>query len=411
MALLQLTGAGAAWAQTALGVKPLDQFFEAVERKSVAPLQPYLTDRTQVDQLPAAYTAQLLPQLLAAVGPVSGVRLIRQQQEGANTRYVCALTRKEQEKEYDFLLTPADTFLELNLGMAQAKKVDTRFRPEDLALPPRLTAPIRLIDGLIVVEAEIDGRRGAFFLDTGAATFVLNKARFAQPNTTASVASPDAPKGVNGSVGAMSYYKVGRFDWEGLGFQNKEVVTADLTQVEKKLNGIPLLGIIGYNLLNQYALTLDYRAGRVELRRPGTDDAAAAVPLLTVPFTLRGHLPVLPFTLEGQTYDLALDTGAQNNLLDEQLAPTLASRLRKRTQATLAGAGSATRQVTQGQLPEMKLAGKLSFRRQQTVFSDISHLNQKPGTAAIQGIAGYPMLSQYRTTIDYVNNQLILAEW
>ncbi|NVO30360.1 aspartyl protease family protein [Hymenobacter lapidiphilus] len=297
--------------------------------------------------------------------------------------------------------------------MAQAKKIDTKFRPEDLALPPRLTAPIKLIDGLMVVEAEIDGRRGAFFLDTGASSFVLNKARFAMPGTMAAP-NPTAPMGVNGSVGAMSYYQVGRFDWEGLGFQNKEVPTVDLTQVEKKLNGTPLLGIIGYNLLNQYALTLDYRAGRVELRRPGTEDAAAtaaAVPLLTVPFTLRGHLPVLPFTLAGQTYDLALDTGAQSNLLDEQLAPALASRLRKSSQATLAGAGSATRQVVQGQLPEMQLAGKLAFRRQRTVFSDISHLNKTPGAASIQGIAGYPMLSQYRTTIDYVNKQLILTSW
>ncbi|NVO30359.1 hypothetical protein [Hymenobacter lapidiphilus] len=79
LALLYLASLAPAHAQAPLGVKPLDQFFAAVEGKSAAPLQPYLTDETRVDQLPAAYTAQLLPQLLAAIGPVSGARLVRQQ--------------------------------------------------------------------------------------------------------------------------------------------------------------------------------------------------------------------------------------------------------------------------------------------------------------------------------------------
>ncbi|OWP64092.1 hypothetical protein CDA63_05010 [Hymenobacter amundsenii] len=71
----------------------------------------------------------------------------------------------------------------------------------------------------------------------------------------------------------------------------------------------------------------------------------------------------------------------------------LASKLRKSTYAALAGADSVTRQVVQGELPEMQLAGKLAFCRQQTVFSNISHLNKTLGATSIQGIAGYPMLS------------------
>ena len=397
-------------AQQPEGVKPIDQLLLAIANKSVEPLQPHLSEKTQIGKLPAAYTMQVLAQLIPQFGPVTNARLVSQQQEGLNTRYVYALTRKDVAKEYDFLVSPEGIFLELNLAQASVKKIDTSFSPEDLTLPPSLNIPVRLVEGLILVEADVDGRHGTFVLDSGAPALMLNKREFATSNTQ-SVATADAPRGINGSVGGMSFYAIKRFDWMGIGFHDKEVATLDLAAVEEKLGGIPLLGPIGYNLLNQYALTLDYHAGRIELRRPGSATTAGPLPLLTVPFKLRGHLPIIALTVDGKAYEMALDCGAQTNLLDQQYAPAFEKKLRKRSQDTLRGAGSGSRTVVSGQIPEMRLAGSLAFRHQQTVFTDISHLNQKPDQAVIQGIAGYPMLSQYRTTIDYVNKQLMVSNW
>ncbi|MBC8084620.1 MAG: aspartyl protease family protein [Hymenobacter sp.] len=403
---------GPVLAQQPMGAKPLDQLLLAIANKSVEPLRAHLSEKTQIGKLPAAYTTQVLAQLIPQFGPVTNARLVRQQQEGANTRYVYALTRKDVEKEYDFLVSPEGIFLELNLAQASVKKIDTSFGPQDLTLPPSLDIPVKLVKGLILVEADVDGRRGTFVLDSGAPALMLNKREFATPNTQ-SVATADAPRGINGSVGGMSFYAIKRFDWMGISFHDKEVATLDLAAIEQKLGGVPLLGLIGYNLLSQYALTLDYHAGRIELRRPGSATAAGSVPvpLLTVPFKLRGHLPVVALTVDGKAYEMALDCGAQTNLLDQQYAPAFEKKLRKRSQDTLQGAGSDSRTVISGQIPEMRLAGALPLRHQQTVFTDISHLNQKPDQAVIQGIAGYPMLSQYRTTIDYVNKQLLVSNW
>ncbi len=409
LVLLSLGSLGSCLAQQ-LAVKPLDQLIAAINSNSLELLQPYLTENTRIGTLPAVYTPQVLAKLLPQFGPVEGVRLVRQEKEGVNTRYVCAMTRKGNEKEYDFLVTPEGKFLELNLAQASVKKVGTSFSPQDLTLPPSLDVPVRLVKGLILVEAEVDGRRGTFILDSGAPALMLNQREFSAPANAQSMATADTPKGVNGTVNNLSFCNVKQFNWMGISFHDKEVVTLDLAAIEKQLDNTPLLGLIGYNLLNQYALTLDYHAARVLLRRPEATPVAAA-PLLTLPFKLRGHLPVVEVTVDGQPYQLAVDCGAQTNLLDAQFAPAFAKKLRKRTKETLRGGDNTPRTVVSGQIPEMRLGGSLAFHHQQTVFSDISHLNQKPGQANVQGIAGYPLLSQYRTTIDYVNSQLLVSNW
>ena len=408
--LLLLSAGLVCRAQTATGVAALDHLVAAINARSVAPLQPYLGPETRVSSLPPTYTGRVLEQLVPQFGTIEEFRIVRQAAEGGNVRYVCAVTCGGSSKEYDFLVTSAGLFAELNLAQASVKKIDTTFRPDELATPASLDAPLKISNGLLLVEAEVDGRRGWFFLDSGAPALLLNKREFPPAGAESTLAVSGA-KGVNGAVGSLSYHLIQAFDWQGLRFQNKEVATLDLTSLEQRTGGGLLLGIIGFNLLSEYALTLDYRAHVARLRKPGATDATAAAPLMRVPFTLRGHLPVVTMTANGQTYEVGVDCGAQTNLLDQQFEFALAGHLRKVQQTTLRGADAARRTVTQGQLARVQLAGPLVFRRQQTVFSDISQLNQIPGRLPLQGLVGYPLLQQYRTTIDYVNHQLEFRKW
>ncbi|MDJ0366807.1 hypothetical protein QMK33_16760 [Hymenobacter sp. H14-R3] len=407
--LLHCGLAQAALAQQATGVAALDQLVAALNGKSLVPVQPYLTPETRVGSLPAAYTTQVLAQLLPQYGPVEGLRIVRQEPAGPNTRYVCLLARKGTEKEIAMVLTPAGQFAELNLLPARARKIATTFGPNELTTPPQVEAPARVRNGLLLVEAEVDGRRGTFLLDTGAPALVLNKREFPAPATETALAATNST-GVNGQLAGLSYHIAQRFDWQGIKFENKEVPTLDLTSLEQKLGGTTLLGLIGYNLLNQYALTLDYRAGKVLLRQP---DPAADPPtaLLRVPFTLSGHLPVVTLSAGGQTFRVGVDCGAQANLLDQQYEAGLAHVLRRASTAQLSGADATARTVTTARLPEVRLAGPLVFRKQATVFATMASLNQNPNREALQGLVGYPLLSQYRPTIDYVNKELYFNAW
>jgi hypothetical protein len=270
--LLYISLAQAALAQQATGVAALDQLVAALNSKSLVPLQSYLTAATRVGSLPAAYTERVLAQLLPQYGPVEELRIVRQEPVGSNTRYVCALTRQGTTKEVTLVLTPAGQFAELNLVSASAKKIDTTFGPQELTTPASVVAPARLLNGLLLVEAEVDGRRGNFLLDTGAPALVLNKREFAAPATETTLAAAGST-GVNGKMASMSYHLAQGFNWQGISFQQKEVPTLDLTSLERKLGGLTLLGLIGYNVLSQYALTLDYRGGQVRLRKPDPAEA------------------------------------------------------------------------------------------------------------------------------------------
>lgn len=399
-----------ALAQQATGVAALDQLVVALDSGSVAPVRPYITRETRVGSLPPAYTARVLAQLVPQFGPVEGLRVVRQESAAGNTRYVCAIARQGAEQACDFVLTPAGQFAELNLAPPGVKKVNTTFGPQDLTTPPSVDAPMRLVHGLILVEAEVDGRRGAFLLDSGAPTLVLNQREFPVPATEGPLAASSG-QGVNGRMDGASYHVTQSFNWQGISFKDKEVPTLDLASLAGRLGGAPLLGIIGYNVFSQYALTLDYHGGLVRLRQPGADAPAAPAPLMRVPFTLSGHLPVVALTVAGQTFDVAVDCGAQTNLLDQQYEAALAPQLRQPATSRLSGADAASRTVASGQLRAVRLAGPLVFRHQQTVFTDNSHLNQNPNRAHLQGLVGYPLLSQYRTTIDYVNKQLEFSKW
>ena len=289
-------------------------------------------------------------------------------------------------------------------------KISTALPAGKLLTPPRVELPAQVTQGLLVVEAEVDGRRGAFFLDSGAPGLLLNQREFAPP---AGEVAPltQGSRGINGGMGSFSHYLVQHFDCQGIVLNNQEVATLDMASLQRRLGVGLLLGIIGYDLLRDYALTLDYRAGRVLLQKPG---AAGAVPAtgVRVPFRLRGHLPVVAATIEGRPYQLGLDCGAQTNLLDPAAAVALARKLRHREQVTLRGADAAGSTAGTATVPRIILAqGQLTFRRQATTFANISHLSRVPGPVPLEGLLGYPLLSQYRTTIDYVNSEVVFERW
>lgn len=309
-------------------------------------------------------------------------------------------------------LLPARAQQELSeLALRSAPpKISTALPPGKLVTPPRVELPAKVTDGLLVVEAEVDGRRGAFFLDSGAPGLLLNQREFAPP---LGEGAPPAlgSRGVNGGMTGFSHYLVRHFDCQGIVLDSQQVATFDMASLQQRLGVAPLLGIIGYDVLRAYAVTLDYRAGRVLLRQPGAPGITPAAGV-RVPFRLRGHLPVVAATMEGRPYQLGIDCGAQTNLLDPAAAAALARKLRHREQVTLRGADAAGSTAGTATVPRLTLAeGQLTFRRQATTFADISHLRRLPGPVPLEGLLGYPLLSQYRTTIDYVNQQVLFEKW
>ena len=255
--------------------------------------------------------------------------------------------------------------------------------------PVRLQVPFVLLNNLPVVQATVDGHTGNFIVDTGAEVTLLNQRYFAG-------GLPTAPTGA-GATGALTRttsYRAGSFVWQDLHLTDVTLTTTDLTH----LGAAPLLGLLGADLLTQYAITLDYPNRLVILQTAAAPSLPP--PLATLPFTRQGHLPIIAVTIAGQSYDVALDSGASVNMLAESLLPVLKKELTNFFTSSLGGAAAQQQAVTGGTLRLATLAHRLPLHYMITVFMTIGPLARSQPTPVV-GILGYEFLRQYRVTINY----------
>lgn len=255
--------------------------------------------------------------------------------------------------------------------------------------PTRLQVPFILVNNLPVVQATVDGHTGNFILDTGAEVTLLNQRFFA-----GGVPSAPTGAGATGTLARTASYEARSFVWQDLRLTDMTLTTTGLSH----LGAAPLLGLLGADLLGQYAVTLDYPHRLVTLQTAAAPPLPP--PLAILPFTQRGHLPVLAVTIAGQSYDVALDSGASMNMLAESLLPALKDELSNSFTSSLGGASAQQRVVTGGTLRLAMLVPRLPLRDMVTIFTTIGPLARSQPTPVV-GILGYEFLRQYQVTINY----------
>ncbi|MBC8083551.1 MAG: aspartyl protease family protein [Hymenobacter sp.] len=253
-----------------------------------------------------------------------------------------------------------------------------------------MEVPFALINNLPVVQAVVNGRAGNFVLDTGAEVTLLNQHYF--PGVPA--ATP-VGAGATGAFQKIWSYRVSRFVWQGLTVENVDLTAMDLTH----LGAAPLLGILGADLLTQYAVTLDY-ATRTVVLRTADNPQLHIPPRLILPFARRGHLPVIQLIIANQSYDVAIDSGASMNMLTEKWFTGLQGELTNPFTTSLCGAAAQVRTVKGGTLKRAMLAHQLPLFDMMTVFATIGPLAHSQPTP-IDGILGYEFLRQHQVTINY----------
>lgn len=118
----------------------------------------------------------------------------------------------------------------------------------------RLAAPAK---PLVLVRALINGRGSyEFALDTGASTSIVSP-ELAESLGVKGTPIPAITTGgghkANASVGVLESLVVG-----GAGIQNFQVLIADIFSMLNEATGAKLDGIIGYNFLKQFGVTIDY---------------------------------------------------------------------------------------------------------------------------------------------------------
>lgn len=291
--------------------------------------------------------------------------------------------------------SPALSFSTFDLVFPQAVQVN----------PNTVYIPFRMVGRLIAVEARVDTNVGVFFLDTGAERLLLNSNYFNPSRGWREVASA----GTTGMVEKVYYNRVDTLYWDELRLPRQQANILDLSHIERKKN-IRLIGIIGYEVLKDYEVFLDYQLKQIILTRTDKDgypiDSTAIweQPYDSLDFKLAGHLIVLNGEVQGQKLRLALDTGAELNLLDRRVKRKVLDNFEIIKRVNMVGTGQETIEVLAGTLYRVQ-CGRQKSSGMRTLLTNLDEMGENFGLR-LDGFLGYEFLYTRRTLINYKRKKL-----
>ena len=268
--------------------------------------------------------------------------------------------------------------------------------PAPTSIDPGRTAPdfqevpFELVNGMIFVRAQLNNQPGAFILDTGAPMLVLNRSQ----------QSPTLPAHSCSGSFQVGESTVRQFGWAGMEKYELRALTTDLSHLEVA-TGRTITGLIGYHLLKNQELFIDYERQRLILLPPGQNSLHRVLtPIQSAPLTMQDHLPVIEFSIGNKVVRLGLDTGSETNLIDRCLAAGLDQALIDTIkEEELQGLDGSIRTVPVIQFAE-SFWKELSMDQLHYLLTDLCHLNDDR-SSALGGLRGYHFLKPWKVSINY----------
>ena len=277
--------------------------------------------------------------------------------------------------------------------------------------PLTIRTPFRLAGRLIIVQAEIDGKKGNFILDTGAEKLVLNERHFGKGWRE----EKSGKMGVLGNVEKEHSCLLINLAWQGMSFKKIKADVIDLGHIEEQKN-FPILGLIGYEILKDCELLIDFQQRQVILTRTNEagdrfDNLAIMEPPVdSLPFSLAQHIAVLNGNIDGHDVAFGLDSGAEYNLLNRKVGREVLKNFEAIQHAVVHDAGGrASTELLAGKLYRLSIQN-LSCPGMPTVLMNMENLNRVL-QSRLDGVLGVEFLAGRRTIINYKKKKLYFLEW
>ncbi len=382
---------------------------EAINSKSVTELEKHLATDFEIAGQTGEIAKMVLTQLITQLNET-----VLEYKEMNSVKNSDKLTliykihyKNKGEKNATFIFNNKNQLKSVELF---EMKVKTLKNTASISFPEKdvIVVPFKKAGNLIAVEVLLNNKKRMFLFDSGSAKVILNSHYI--PNTSSN--SISTTKGAGGNVSGMDITRVKSIDFAGITMENQEVLTIELSHLEKELE-TEIYGLIGYEFIKNYDILFDYKNKELVLIKPNYFNTYKVKYLknkiLTrVPLKLREHIPVLETKVKGQKLLFGLDCGAESNLIHHQLLATLSKSLMNQKTDTLHGADKLEKQVVKGEIKKTMIGNKV-FENMVTMFSDISHLN-KGDKLKIDGLMGYQLLSKQKTLISFKRKELIFIQ-
>ena len=257
----------------------------------------------------------------------------------------------------------------------------------------RVSVPFDPSRGLVEVEVTIDGRiDGRFGIDTGADHLYVDKT-FADKNRLVYYDEMDNRRivGVAGSS-AGNYAQLRSMAIGDERLYNLRAIVTDLAAVAGPLAGAPPDGLIGFDVIRRFYVTVDYPNSRLELNQ-GEPALIRNNDYTAIPFRESGHLILVEVSFaDDVSATMILDFCASYSTVSDALAGRLGLRQHTRDVQTL---------------PEMSLGKGVVGRDVKVIAMDV---NSGPGNSrgAYEGIIGASFLYRHKITIDYKRHRVLI---
>lgn len=386
-----------------------EKTFQAIKNKSSEVLIPHLAENFIISGYKGDIAKQILEQLVSQLS-LNSYEFQSTNIEKNKTKIAYTVDYKGTgNKQSVFTFNENCEFETLELFKMEVKVLSQGDTKIDMPKDNVIQIPFERVRNLIKVEASLNGEKRPFLFDSGSSRLELNSKYTAQNEQHNSISNT---KGVTDkNVSGMDIKKISHLNFVGIQITNQKVVTTDLSHLENIL-GAKIYGLIGYEMFKDYDLCIDYNNQMLTLIKPDYFESYQQTNLknakiVSIPIKMKGHIPVLEVSIQGQKLNLGLDSGAESNLIDYKLFHNLENNLKNVKTSDIMGIDKNSVKTKSGILKTLDLNGK-RFKNLKTVFSDIDHFNTKE--LNIQGLIGYPILSKQKTIISYKRGEVLFTD-
>jgi hypothetical protein len=277
-------------------------------------------------------------------------------------------------------------------------------------LPAVTILPFTVAENIIVVKASINGVFGNYLVDTGAQAVVLNRPYFNEGEIEAVALDHAMPSGANGEVQDVQGAVDLDLTWGEIRIDDLRGLVADLSHLEISI-GVPIVGIIGYNVLERFQIHFDYAAG--ELTLYSLDENSVPLlqsnigsPLQLTRFDMLGHIPVFPVEIAGHEMQMGLDSGAGGAMMFTRWREKLEGQYEFIKRTEMNGADKNVQMGDVVRIENMQVQNidyaDMTFR-----FNDIA--GHGGSVMPMDGLLGYEFLKARPTSINFRRREL--AVW
>ncbi len=212
--------------------------------------------------------------------------------------------------------------------------------PNDATLDGETTVPLE-IDGLVTVDATLNGQTFAFILDTGGHDIIT-------PEVAKSLGVQPVGAGATGGSGpgelAQQYVRIDRLEIGSAALRDQHfyVIPFQYGTIERGARP-PLAGLLGLEIFERFAVRIDYPAKRLTLR--AFDSVREPRKGRAVAITFDDDMPLLDGRIDGIEGLFALDTGNSGTTVVQPVWARkhgLAERLKRGIETVSYGAGGAS---------------------------------------------------------------------